>query len=219
MKQSEAMNDHQPTEQELTDMLYALIEWLYKDGGARELRESFAGSLAAHDSLEERLGILEHWVDYYRLKKYQRLRRRRRPTFRERITSCSACGYPTSHRHHLWDIAMHGENQVTIQLCANCHELHHLMYNALARESTYSRKLLTHTLFSYRIEPAIIEKILGWCRATLRYEAENGWIETYKASDEWVEAMLHWSDYRRGLDDDEQGNGDNTRSAKTVGRA
>jgi hypothetical protein len=92
---------------------------------------------------------------------------------------------------------MHGENQVTVQLCANCHELHHLVYNSLARDSAYSQKLVHHILFSMRLPPAVIEKILGWCRAIMRYEIENGWLEDHKTSDDWLEVKLHWSEYLR----------------------
>jgi hypothetical protein len=108
-----------------------------------------------------------------------------------------ACGYPVSHRHHLWDIATHGENKVAIRLCGNCHELHHLFYNTLAKNSKYSRKLIQHILFSFRVSPAVVHKILGWCRATLEYEVQQGWLEPYKATDEWIEEKLRWSEYLR----------------------
>jgi hypothetical protein len=111
------------------------------------------------------------------------------------MTACSACGYPVSHRHHLWDIAMHGENRVTIQLCPNCHELQHLFYNALVRDSEYSRRLLAHTLESGRVLPETVQKVLDWCRATIKYEAENGWVEAYRTTDEWVTRMLGRTQY------------------------
>ncbi len=90
---------------------------------------------------------------------------------------------------------MHGENRVTIQLCANCHELHHLMYNALVRDSEYSRKLVLHVLFSGKVAVDTAEKILGWCLATIRYEANNGWIEMGRDAQTWIEAQLHWTDF------------------------
>jgi ribosomal protein L37E len=190
------MNDERATsEREQAEMLYALIRYLYRGKQADEMIDSFEAALAAQDAPEARAGIYHYWIDYYRLKKYRRIKQRRRPTFKERLTACSACGYPTSHRHHLWDMAGHGENRVTIQLCANCHELHHLMYNVLARDSAYSKKLLAHILFSFRLPRHVVEQILGWCVATLRYEAANGWIEGYKASDEWVEKQMRWSEY------------------------
>jgi hypothetical protein len=120
--------------------------------------------------------------------------RRRRPTSRERLTPCSACGYPVSHRHHLWDVAAHGENKVTVQLCANCHELHHLLYNTLARESAHSRQLVQRILNAPQTDQQAVQRVLGWCRAIMVYEVENGWLERYKTSDEWIERCLNWSD-------------------------
>jgi hypothetical protein len=56
----------------------------------------------------------------------------RRATRRdERTTPCECCGYPISQRHHLYKVANYGENKFTIQLCANCHELFHLVYNSM----------------------------------------------------------------------------------------
>lgn len=179
------------------DELYALVRELYREKQAAEITDSFDKVLASHDSDEERESVVAYWLDFYRLQKYRRAKRRRRPTYVERVTACSACGYPASHRHHLWDIAMHGENRVTIQLCANCHELHHLMYNTLVRESEYSRKLVLHILFSGKVAHESITKILGWCLATIRYEARNGWIEDGKDTREWVEEKLHWSNFMK----------------------
>ena len=45
------------------------------------------------------------------------------------------------------------------------------------------------------MEGRVIDKILGWCLATIRYEASNGWLEGDKGSKEWVEARLRWSEY------------------------
>ncbi|MBK8028720.1 MAG: hypothetical protein IPK17_04265 [Chloroflexi bacterium] len=179
--------------EERKQALYQLIRELYREKQAGEIVESFEKVFA--DDSEDVEAVLDHWLDFYRLQKYRRSKVRRRPTYRERVTACSACGYPASHRHHLWDIAMHGENRVTIQLCANCHELHHLMYNALVRDSEYSRKLVLHVLFSGKISADTAEKILGWCLATVRYEANNGWIEQGRDLPAWVENQLHWTDF------------------------
>jgi hypothetical protein len=188
------------TETELIDELFALIRELYKKKNAEEIIKSFEGVFASHEGEAQRLSIIEYWRDFYRLRRYRRLKRRRRPTFKERVTACSACGYPASHRHHLWDVAMHGENKVTIQLCANCHELHHLMYNTLVRDSEYSRKLVLHILFSFKVSARTVQMVFEWCRATIKYEADNGWVEMYRTADEWVEHCLHWSEYLRKVD-------------------
>ncbi|MDX2160779.1 MAG: hypothetical protein SF162_05590 [bacterium] len=173
--------------------LFVLIRELHSEKQAAELIQSFSAVFASQADEAERLSIIEYWLGFYRLRKYQRLKKRRRPTYKERVTACSACGYPASHRHHLWDVAMHGENNVTIQLCANCHELHHLLYNALVKTSNYSRDLAGHVLASGKIHPETAEKILGWCLATIRYEAANGWVDARRAEPEWVERRLNWS--------------------------
>lgn len=189
------MNEIYPDEQAMVDKLYSLIRYLYRKKLAAEIIAAFEETLTAKQEREERLAIVQHWLDFYQAYKYRKMMRRRRATDQERMTPCSACGYPASHRHHLWDIATHGENQVTVQLCANCHELHHLMYNTLARGSDYSRKLVLHILFSGLLKREVIQKIYGWCRAILQYEIDNGWLENYKLTDLWIEDKLHWTDY------------------------
>jgi ribosomal protein L37E len=184
------MSENEPLEQ-----LFALVRDLYTDQQADEIIQSFEAVFASYDTDQDKRDLLEYWIDYYRLQQYKRLKQRRRPTYQERISACSACGYPSSHRHHLWDVATHGENAVTIQLCANCHELHHLMYNALVKESEYSRKIVDHVMFSGKVSYDVVNRILGWCLATIRYEASNGWIAGDKGSKEWVEACLRWSEY------------------------
>ncbi len=179
-------------EQRQIDELFALIRELHGDKQADDLVNSFTAVFAAHENADERASIIEYWLGFYRLRKYKRIKKRRRPTYQERITACSACSYPASHRHHLWDVAMHGENRVTIQLCANCHELHHLLYNALVKTSNYSRDLAQHLLTS-GVKVDVATLILGWCLATIRYEAANGWVDERRATMEWVERRLNWS--------------------------
>jgi ribosomal protein L37E len=186
---------HLPTEQELRDELSALVRELHGKKQAEEIVQSFESVLEQSASERERMGIVEHWRDFYRLRKYRQLMRRRRPTYQERMTPCTACGYPASHRHHLWDVQMHGENRVTIQLCPNCHELHHLIYNALVRDSAYSQRLALHILFSGTVRPETVRRVLEWCRATVQYESELGWVEPFRTADEWVDQRLRWSEF------------------------
>lgn len=192
------MTDY-PDEAALVDELYALIRYVYRRKLADEIIQAFEDAFKTR-SVEERREICEQWIDFYRAHRYKKAMRRRRPTSRERVTPCSACGYPVSHRHHLWDVATHGENRVTVQLCANCHELHHLLYNVLARDSEHSRKLVLHVLASDRVPALAVQQLLDWCRAIMRYEVENGWLEGYKLSDQWLDEKLKWSEYRRRVD-------------------
>ncbi|MCK6577171.1 MAG: hypothetical protein L6Q98_03590 [Anaerolineae bacterium] len=187
--------DLHPALDDQVEALYALVRSLFREKVAHDLLDAFEAAFSALPDEATRAEVVGYWLDFYRLQRYKLLRRRRRPKFQERLKACSACGYPTSHRHHLWDVATHGENRVTIQLCANCHELHHLMYNALVRQSEYSRKLVLHALFSGRINRDTGVRILGWCLATIRYEAGNGWIAPGSDRREQVEERLHWSEF------------------------
>ena len=69
---------------------------------------------------------------------------RKRATKKERLTPCGVCGWPLSQRHHLLHVADYGENDETVQLCANCHEIYHLMYNSYVLRS--KGLLLGHVL-------------------------------------------------------------------------
>lgn len=183
------------TEQAMVEQLFALIRELHGKKQAEELVKTFEGAFGTHESEGERRSVIEYWWDFYRLRKYRRQKQRRRPKYKERMSPCSACGYPVSHRHHLWDIQMHGENEVTIQLCANCHELQHLFYNALVRDSAYSQRLAQHALFSGKITKQRAQLVLDWCKATIRYESKNGWVEDWRATDEWAEGRLRWAEF------------------------
>ena len=55
-------------------------------------------------------------------------KKRRHAKLHERVTPCQCCGYFLSHRHHLLPVSEWKENGFTVQLCANCHELYHILY-------------------------------------------------------------------------------------------
>lgn len=184
-------------ENELLERLEKIVRDLYNEQQADEIVQTFEVVFQSQPDAEMRRELLEYWVDFYRLQEYRSIKQRRRPTYQERSTSCSACGYPSSHRHHLWDLAAHGENKVTIQLCANCHELFHLMYNALVKRAEYSRKIARHVLLSGQLAHDVPARLLGWVLATIRYEASNGWIDGSAGSRENVEKRLSWSEVVR----------------------
>ncbi|MBE2183444.1 MAG: hypothetical protein IAE89_08465 [Anaerolineae bacterium] len=185
------------TQTELLEKLEKIVRDLYSESQADEIVQTFEVVFQSQPDAENRRELLEYWIDFYRLQEYRRIKQRRRPTYLERSTPCSACGYPSSHRHHLWDVAAHGENKVTIQLCANCHELFHLMYNALVKRAEYSRKIARHVLLSGRLDYGVAGKLLGWVLATIRYEASNGWIDGGSGSRENVEKQLSWAEVIR----------------------
>lgn len=52
---------------------------------------------------------------------------RRQTTFEELTTPCFICNSTPTERHHLLDFSVYGKNNVTVQLCPNCHYLYHLI--------------------------------------------------------------------------------------------
>jgi len=182
-----------PDEKAALEALYTMIRGLYPEKRAKAILSAFQSILSDQMPEQERSEIIAYWLDFYRLQEYRQRRQRRRATIKERLTPCFACGYPSSHRHHLWTLEAHGENEVTIQLCANCHELYHLFYNVLVRDSAYSRAIALHTIASPAVKVETLSRIMAWCLAVIRYEADNGWIDGSLGSRDAVEAKLNWT--------------------------
>lgn len=74
--------------------------------------------------------IFEMFSDFFVAPEPPPKRPRRKTKTRERRQPCRLCFYPLSQRHHLLEVAHHGENGCTVQLCANCHELFHIAHGA-----------------------------------------------------------------------------------------
>lgn len=53
--------------------------------------------------------------------------RRKHPTIADRRKPCEWCNHPLSQRHHLLPFKTYGENHMILHLCANCHEIYHVM--------------------------------------------------------------------------------------------
>lgn len=83
-------------------------------------------------------------------------KRRRRSTRKERLTPCAACRYPLSQRHHLLEVAHYGENSLTLRLCANCHELYHLI-EAQIRGSARAHCLVEEFELRHRSSKRLID--------------------------------------------------------------
>lgn len=63
--------------------------------------------------------------------------KRRKATWKERVTPCNWCGHPVTVRHHFEPVKDRGENHYgTMQLCANCHELYHMAYDYVTHDNT-----------------------------------------------------------------------------------
>jgi hypothetical protein len=64
------------------------------------------------------------------------MEKRKIQTIEERVAPCECCGFPLTHRHHIYSFPIHGENLHSWQLCATCHELLHIAIGAII----YKRK-------------------------------------------------------------------------------
>lgn len=61
---------------------------------------------------------------------------RRKTSIDEIITPCECCGFLISQRHHILDFAIHGESNMQIYLCPNCHYMLHvcIKYNVYKKK-------------------------------------------------------------------------------------
>lgn len=74
---------------------------------------------------------------------------RKRTTIEDRARPCQFCGYPLSQRHHSAPFANYGENPLTLHLCANCHELYHLVLTAQRSPKKQAAALLRHWVSTF----------------------------------------------------------------------
>jgi len=77
---------------------------------------------------------------------------RRPPTLKERLTPCEVCGHPLSQRHHVPHVSEVGEHEYTVQLCANCHELCHLAFNAHFRDGKRAARVWGEVLLKLGLQ-------------------------------------------------------------------
>lgn len=76
-------------------------------------------------------------VDLFGNQLYPKLRnpKRRSVTPQERATPCDFCKYPLTERHHVLPVPWFGENDCTLPLCPNCHELYHVVFGAIVERN------------------------------------------------------------------------------------
>lgn len=63
---------------------------------------------------------------------------RKRVSVKHRITPCKWCRFPISQRHHFLPVSEYGENDITVQICANCHEIYHIIHTCLTKQTPSS---------------------------------------------------------------------------------
>ena len=81
---------------------------------------------------------------------------RKKTTLKERLTACSICDHPISQRHHLLEVSRYDENDYTYQLCANCHEIYHLLETI----QSYPDKTINSKIIIRHLETKMDDSIL-----------------------------------------------------------
>lgn len=99
--------------------------------------------------------------------------RRKEVSLGERITPCEFCGYPLSQRHHALPISLCGENGCTLQLCANCHEIYHIVERVYLYKSERSQKLLDAFIQVYGFDDIRLQKTHHFIAAAINVFAEG----------------------------------------------
>lgn len=83
-------------------------------------------------------------------RRWKERHKRRKARLKERLVPCECCGYPISQRHHILPVAEYGESDWTVQLCANCHELLHIIEVAWPDMAMYGVKAKTRAARTLR---------------------------------------------------------------------
>jgi len=115
---------------------------------------------------------------------------RRQPNIYERMTPCEICGYPLTHRHHLLPVSKYGENEETMQLCANCHQVYHIAYDVLTRGSERCSTLFRYLYTSEKVNKEQIDKIVYKCFSAIVRHKASGVLPDEVITGRFFQAML-----------------------------
>lgn len=94
---------------------------------------------------------------------------------KRRTEPCQFCGYPISQIHHALPFHIYGENLCTLNLCANCHELYHIVERTYLNPDSSSRKLVKAFTMKYGSEDNRIKMVYHFMAAALNLV--NGHID------------------------------------------
>lgn len=84
--------------------------------------------------------------------------KRKAVSINKRTEPCQFCGYPLSQRHHALPVHIYGENVFTLQLCANCHELYHIVQAVFLKATKRNQCLLQAFIEVYGNEDIRLKK-------------------------------------------------------------
>lgn len=100
--------------------------------------------------------------------------RRHKPTMAVRTTPCEWCGFPLSQRHHFLPVAIYGENDITAQLCANCHEIYHVVERGLRKQSKTNTIKLGLLIRTFGQDDSRILNAYRWTLYVQQLEKKHG---------------------------------------------
>jgi hypothetical protein len=91
----------------------------------------------------------------------------RKNSTNQRIEPCQFCGYPISQRHHALPFHIFGENECVLRLCANCHELYHVIEKSYLSPTTHENKLLESFVCVFGTDDVRIKKAAHFIAAAI----------------------------------------------------
>lgn len=106
---------------------------------------------------------------------------RKAVTYWHRIARCQVCKFPLSHRHHLLGFKAFGEYGPVAHLCGSCHDVLHVMDNAICKGRRGVLKLLDwlkKRVEDWRLDA--IEKLVRKAKR-LRRKAERAAIKAVES--------------------------------------
>lgn len=98
---------------------------------------------------------------------------RKKVTSVDRTHSCQFCGYPLSQRHHALPFHTYGENECTLYLCANCHELYHIVERVFVSHSASAAKLLDAFIAVYGKDDTRLKKAYHFIAGAINIAKEG----------------------------------------------
>ncbi len=125
---------------------------------------------------------------------------RKKTSLKNRLTPCQCCSYPISQTHHLLDIATYGDNNFTYQLCANCHELYHLIEQVSITGDTFeaprtrSGKLFKHILKTWDADYINIMVKIRQYGIEIRNKADEYNSAIYPIFQDFFESIITWEE-------------------------
>lgn len=100
--------------------------------------------------------------------------KRKRVSTAHRCTPCQWCNFPLSQKHHFLPVHIYGENDVTVQICANCHDIYHVVDRAVHKQTKNNMMRLGVLIERFGKEDFRIKTSFRWVIYLDKLEKEKG---------------------------------------------